>query len=181
MAAGEGSDSAGPELRRRRFGLALACLTLSLGLYAAEPPAQSEDPGLQAMARLQPGLRRGHVALYFGGEVAAQGLGLPAETVVQAARAPAGQVAFRFSLPGRADALTITLPPRGAGNYPVGPVRAFSSDFAQAPLEGTVHFERFDPQALSGWFFLRRRDGAGQVVQTAGGAFREIPWAEGLR
>ena len=133
------------------------------------------------MARLQPGLQRGHVALYFGGAVTAQGLGLPAAAAFEALRQPEGSVAFRFTLPTHRSVLTFTLPSRGPGNYPLGAESPFSGEFSATPLEGTVHFERFDEEALSGWFFLRHRDATGRAVQTAGGAFREIPWAEGLR
>ena len=127
------------------------------------------------MARLQPGLQRDHVALYFGGMVSGQGLGLPGAQALNSALGRDGDLELTFRLPAIAEPLRLTVPQRGVGYYPVGPGGPVRAEFARtAGLAGYLHFERFDAQALSGWFFLRVRTREGDTLQTFGGAFREV-------
>ena len=133
------------------------------------------DLGLQAMARLQPGLQRNHVALFFGGEITGQGLGLPSQEAMEAAFPGESSLALTFRLPALPEPLYLTVPRRGVGVYPVGPGAPGRAEFAgQGNLEGFIHFDRLDAVALSGWFFLRVRSATGDTLQTFGGAFREI-------
>jgi hypothetical protein len=133
------------------------------------------DLGLQAMARLQPGLQRNHVALYFGGEITGQGLGLPSQEAMEAAFPGESSLALTFRLPTLPEPLHLTVPRRGVGVYPVGPGAPGRAEFAgEQNLEGFIHFDRLDAVALSGWFFLRVRSATGDTLQTFGGAFREI-------
>jgi len=133
------------------------------------------DLGLQAMARLQPGLQRNHVALYFGGEITGQGLGLPSQEAMEATFASETSLALTFRLPALPEPLHLTVPHRGVGVYPVGPQAVGRGEFAgQGNLEGFIHFERLDAEALGAWFFLRVRSDAGETLQTFGGAFREV-------
>lgn len=186
MAIGAGRDPAGRELiRALALGLALSPLLLLFppgeALAAAPAPRlEAEKPwesdaGLLAMARLQPGLQRNHVALYFGGAVTGQGLGLPGPQALNAALGRKGDLELTFRLPAVPEPLRLTVPQRGVGYYPVGPGGPVRAEFARAEgLEGYLHFERFDAEALSGWFFLRMRSPEGDTLQTFGGAFREV-------
>lgn len=172
-------------IRALALGLALSPLLLAFTLgeaLAAAPALRLEaqkpwesDAGLLAMARLQPGLQRGHVALYFGGEVTEQGLGLPGALALNSALGRDGDLELTFRLPAIPEPLRFTVPQRGVGYYPVGPGGPVRAEFARAEgLEGYLHFERFDAEALSGWFFLRVRSPEGDTLQTFGGAFREV-------
>ena len=157
-------------------GVALAAAS-SAGGKAGEVASKpwEADAGLQAMARLQPGLQRNHVALYFGGEIAAQGLGLPGQEAVERLLNDPTALTLSFRLPTLPQPLHLTVPRRGAGVYPVGPKAPGKAQFAgKENLQGFVHFERLDAEALSGWFFLRVRTPAGKTLQTFGGAFREV-------
>ena len=162
---------------------ALLLLNASVAFAAAPSEAPGEgaskpweaDLGLQAMARLQPGLQRNHVALFFGGELTGQGLGLPSQEAVEAAFPGESSLALTFRLPTLPEPLHLTVPRRGVGVYPVGPGAPGRAEFAgEQNLEGFIHFDRLDTVALSGWFFLRVRSATGDTLQTFGGAFREI-------
>ena len=172
-------------IRALALGLALSPLLVVFtpGEALAEAPAPrldaekpwERDAGLMAMARLQPGLQRDHVALYFGGEVTEQGLGLPGAQALSSALGRGGDLELSFRLPAISEPLRLTVPQRGVGYYPVGPGGPVRGEFARAEgLEGYLHFERFDAEALSGWFFLRVRSPEGDTLQTFGGAFREV-------
>lgn len=158
-------------------------LNASVAFAAAPSEAPGEgaskpweaDLGLQAMARLQPGLQRNHVALFFGGELTGQGLGLPSQEAMEAAFPGESSLALTFRLPTLPEPLHLTVPRRGVGVYPVGPGGPGRAEFAgEQNLEGFIHFDRLDAVALSGWFFLRVRSATGDTLQTFGGAFREI-------
>ena len=158
-------------------------LNASVAFAAAPSEAPGEgaskpweaDLGLQAMARLQPGLQRNHVALFFGGELTGQGLGLPSQEAMEAAFPGESSLALTFRLPTLPEPLHLTVPRRGVGVYPVGPGAPGRAEFAEEQnLEGFIHFDRLDAVALSGWFFLRVRSATGDTLQTFGGAFREI-------
>ena len=162
---------------------ALLLLNASVAFAAAPSEAQGEgaskpweaDLGLQAMARLQPGLQRNHVALFFGGELTGQGLGLPSQEAMEAAFPGESSLALTLRLPTLPEPLHLTVPRRGVGVYPVGPGAPGRAEFAgEQNLEGFIHFDRLDAVALSGWFFLRVRSATGDTLQTFGGAFREI-------
>jgi len=162
---------------------ALLLLNASVAFAAAPSEAPGEgaskpweaDLGLQAMARLQPGLQRNHVALFFGGELTGQGLGLPSQEAVEAAFPRESSLALTFRLPTLPEPLHLTVPRRGVGVYPVGTGAPGRAEFAgEQNLEGFIHFDRLDAVALSGWFFLRVRSATGDTLQTFGGAFREI-------
>ena len=168
----------------RRLG-SLLLLNVSVALAAApsagEVPGEGggkpweADLGLQAMARLQPGLQRNHVALYFGGEISGQGLGLPGHEAMETTFAGQTSLTLTFRLPALLEPLHLTVPHRGIGVYPVGPRALGRAEFAGAQnLQGFVHLERLDAVSLSGWFFLRVRSAAGDTLQTFGGAFREV-------
>ena len=133
------------------------------------------DAGLQAMARLQPGLQRNHVALYFDGEITNRGLGLPGQEAMEGTFAGQTSLTLTFRLPALVEPLYLTVPLRGIGVYSVGPRALARARFAGAEnLQGFIRFDRLDAEALSGWFFLRLRSAAGDTVQTFGGAFREV-------
>ena len=171
-------------LRRGLRGLGcILLLNASVAFAAAPSEAPGEgaskpweaDLGLQAMARLQPGLQRNHVALYFGGEITGQGLGLPSQEAMEATFASETSLALTFRLPALPEPLHLTVPHRGVGVYPVGPGAPGRAEFAgEQNLKGFIHFERFDAEALGAWFFLRVRSDAGETLQTFGGAFREV-------
>lgn len=172
----------GPSLLQslRRFG-PLLLLGASVAFAAGPSPGEGlakpweADAGLEAMARLHPGLQRNHVALYFGGEIRGQGLGLPGQDAMEGTFDGEGSLTLTFRLPALSEPLHFTVPGRGVGYYAVGPRKLTRARFAEAEnLEGFMHFERLDAQALSGWFFLRVRSEAGEPRQTFGGAFREV-------
>lgn len=158
-----------------------ASVAFAAAAFSSDGPGQGSgkpweaDAGLQAMARLQPGLQRNHVALYFGGEITGQGLGLPGPAAMDGAFGDRETLTLIFRLPALKDPLTLTVVRRGVGVYAVGPEALARAEFAgETRLQGFIHFERLDPQALSGWFFLRARSEAGDTIQTFGGAFREV-------
>ena len=178
-------------IRRSRLTAPLRCLGallfLNAGVAFAAAPAPWEAPGvegskpweadlgLQAMGRLQPGLQRNHVALYFGGEITGQGLGLPSQEAMETSFPGETSLALTFRLSTLPEPLHLTVPRRGAGVYPVGPQAPGRAEFAgEKNLQGFVHFDRLDAVALSGWFFLRVRSTTGDTLQTFGGAFREV-------
>ena len=163
----------------------LLLLNASVALAAApstrEAPGEGDskpweaDIGLQAMARLQRGLQRNHVALYFDGEITGQGLGLPSEETMETTFSGQTSLALTFRLPTLPVPLHLTVPQRGVGVYSVGPRALGRAEFAeQENLQGFIHFERLDAEALGGWFFLRVRSASGDTLQTFGGAFREV-------
>ena len=138
LAARAGCHAAGGELIRRFFlagGLRrlVPLLILHAGVaFAAAPSAAGAsgeggsqpweaDAGLQAMARLQPGLQRNHVALYFDGELTDRGLGLPGQEAMEGTFADQTSLTLTFRLPALAEPLHLTCPFEGSGFTPWAP------------------------------------------------------------